>query len=127
VIRRLAGCALAAAIVAASAPALADPPDADPWLGRDKALHFGACAGISSAGYGLAALSGADLRTRIVFGAGSAILVGAVKEVRDLAGFGDPSWKDFTWDVIGAVVGVGIAVAIDLVVQKVSAPRAATR
>jgi putative lipoprotein len=127
VIRRLAGPLAAAAIIAAAAPALADPPDADPWLGRDKALHFGACAGISGAGYGLAALGGGDLRARIAFGAGSAMLVGAVKEVRDLAGFGDASWKDFTWDVIGTVVGVGIAVTIDLVVQKISAPRVAAR
>src|SRR5689334_10766777 len=100
----------AAAAVIASSTSLAAPPtkDPDPWFGRDKALHFAACAGISGAGYGVTALFSDDLRVRIAFGAGLGITVGAVKELVDLAGYGDPSWRDFTWDLIGTAVGVGI-------------------
>ncbi|HET7789546.1 MAG TPA: hypothetical protein VFK78_02030, partial [Gemmatimonadales bacterium] len=42
--------------------ALAAPPDPDPWIARDKALHFTACAGISGAMYGLTALGTPDIR-----------------------------------------------------------------
>ena len=45
---------------------------------------------------------------------GLSLAVGASKELFDLAGFGDPSWKDLTWDVVGTAVGVGIAVTLDL-------------
>jgi putative lipoprotein len=116
---------VAAALVSASAPALATPPvaDPDPWWGKDKALHFGVSAGIAGAGYGLSALGTQDLRIRIAFGAGAGILAGAGKELLDLAGLGDPSWRDFAWDVVGTVVGVGISVSIDLLVRHLQ-PRA---
>lgn len=107
-----------AASLALSTPALAAPPDPDPWFGRDKALHFGVSAGIAGAGYGLSALGTDDIRIRIAFGAGAGIVVGAVKELVDMTGVGDPSWKDFAWDVIGTAVGVGIAISIDLAVRS---------
>jgi putative lipoprotein len=97
--------------------------DPDPWWGKDKALHFGVSAGIAGAGYGLSALGTQDLRIRIAFGAGAGILAGAGKELLDLAGLGDPSWRDFAWDVVGTVVGVGISVSIDLLVRHLQ-PRA---
>jgi putative lipoprotein len=108
-----------AALVTASAPALAAPPfaDPDPWLSRDKALHFGVSAGIGGGSYGLTALWTDDLRVRIALGACTGIVVGGLKEIADAAGTGDPSWKDFTWDVIGTAVGVGIALSIDLLVR----------
>ncbi len=62
----------------------------------------------------MSAFATPDLRLRIVFGAGAGILAGAGKELLDLAGFGDPSWRDFAWDVIGTIVGVGLAVAVDV-------------
>jgi putative lipoprotein len=46
-------------------------------------------------------------------GLGAAILVGAGKEGWDAMGHGDPSWKDFTWDVAGALVGVGLSLLVD--------------
>ncbi len=98
-------------------PAPPPPPDPDPWLGRDKALHFAACATISGAAYGVGALVTPDVRLRVVFGAGAGLVVGAGKELLDLAGLGDPSWRDFAWDVIGTVVGVGLSVAIDASVR----------
>lgn len=108
----------AAALISGSTPTLAAPPDPDPWLGRDKAVHFGVSAGVAGAGYGLSALGTDDIRIRIAFGAGAGIVVGAVKELIDMTGAGTPSWKDFTWDVIGTVVGVGIAISIDLAVRS---------
>lgn len=120
--RRILISTLAAALLVAS-PTLATPPgaplatDPDPWFGRDKAYHFAACAGISGLGYGLTAFATNDLRIRVGLGAGLGIAVGATKELLDLSGMGDPSWKDFTWDVIGTVVGVGIAISIDLGVR----------
>jgi putative lipoprotein len=107
-----------AASLTFSTTALATPPDPDPWFGRDKALHFGASAGIAGAGYGLSALGTDDIRIRIAFGAGAGIVVGAVKELVDMTGVGDPSWKDFAWDLIGTAVGVGIAISIDLAVRS---------
>jgi putative lipoprotein len=110
----LAGPVASPPVVAPAPPAPADP---DPWLGRDKALHFAACATISGAAYGFGALVTPDVRLRVVFGAGAGILAGAGKELLDLAGLGDPSWRDFAWDVIGTVVGVGLAVALDASVR----------
>jgi putative lipoprotein len=120
---------LASALLTASTSTLAAPPmaDADPWLSRDKALHFGACAGISGASYGLGSLVSQDIRLRVVFGAGAGIFAGAAKELLDLSGTGDPSWKDFAWDVLGTVVGVGIAVTIDLAVRGIGPVRATAR
>lgn len=113
----LLGPALAAALVCGAPRAEAAPPDPDPWFGPDKALHFGVCAGIAGAGYGFTSLATPDIRIRVAFGAGLAITAGAVKEFVDLAGYGDPSWRDFAWDVFGTLVGVGISVAIDFAVR----------
>jgi hypothetical protein len=41
----------------------------------------------------------------------------ALKEGIDATGSGDPSWKDFTWDVIGAAVGLAVAWGVDAVVH----------
>lgn len=109
---------LASALLLAPAPARAAPPDPDPWFGPDKALHFTLSSVIAGGGYGMTALFDDHLATRIAFGAGLGIAVGAGKELWDLAGHGNPSWKDFTWDVIGTCVGVGIAVTIDIATRS---------
>ena len=104
----------AAALLLAPAPTRAAPPDPDPWFGPDKALHFTVSGLVAGGGYGMTAIFSDRVATRIAFGAGLGLAVGAGKEVWDLSGHGDPSWRDFTWDVIGTVFGVGIAVTIDL-------------
>ena len=109
---------LAAVLLLAPTPALAAPPDPDPWFGPDKALHFTLSSLIAGGGYGLTALADNHIATRVAFGAGLGITVGAAKELWDLSGHGDPSWKDFTWDVIGTAVGVGIAITIDLATRS---------
>jgi putative lipoprotein len=95
-------------------------------LGRDKALHFGASALISGTGYGVGTLLFERSRVEpALFGGGIALAVGAAKEGADALGLGDPSWKDFTWDVIGTVVGLAIALGIDVALRPHLQPRPA--
>jgi putative lipoprotein len=110
--RRLASASVAglvALLIASSQPAVALAQSGDDWLGRDKALHFSFSAAIAAGGYGGAALVTPDRRWRLVTGGGLAIAAGAGKEIADAYGFGDPSWKDFTWDLIGTATGLGVA------------------
>ena len=93
----------------------------DPWLGRDKALHFSASALIAGVGYGGASLLTEDPRRWLGAGAGLAIAAGAGKELADAWGYGDPSWRDFTWDLIGAATGAGVAWLIDRLIDQVAA------
>lgn len=111
------GPAAALAIVCSGPAAEAAPPDPDPWFGPDKAIHCGVSAGIAGASYGLTSIATNDIRIRVAFGAGIAITAGAAKELFDLAGYGDPSWRDFAWDLIGTAIGVGVSVAIDFAVR----------
>jgi putative lipoprotein len=115
---------LGAALVAATAvatPAAADSPDPDPWIARDKALHFDASAGIAAGTYAVSAAWLVDARWKaLAIGGGVALTAGAGKELLDLAGLGDPSWKDFAWDAMGTAVGLAIAWGVDLLVGGVS-------
>ncbi len=36
------------------------------------------------------------------------------KEALDAAGYGQPSWRDLTWDVAGTAVGLGLALVVHL-------------
>jgi putative lipoprotein len=115
---------LAAALPARRARA-ADP---DPWFGRDKALHFGASALLAAGGYGATSLVTEDRRVRLAVGGGFAFSLGIAKELWDLSGHGDASWRDLTWDAVGTVAGLGFAAAVDWMIQRVSArPAAAAR
>jgi putative lipoprotein len=108
-----------------SGPARAADPD--PWFGRDKALHFGASAAIASAGYGTSALFSEKTRVRLATGAVLGLGAGVAKELWDLSGHGDASWRDLTWDLAGTVTGLALAAAIDWTISKLSAPRAASQ
>ena len=114
-------CALGVALFGLTARATADPSDPDPWVSRDKALHFDVSAGIASATYAVSAGWLVDARWKsLAIGGGVALAAGAGKELLDMAGLGDPSWKDFTWDAIGTVCGLAIAWGVDLLVGGVS-------
>src|SRR6478609_6109561 len=115
-IRALTAPALACALLLVTLPAAASDPD--PWFGPDKALHFGVSAGLAAGGY--AALSPwLDSRAeRAVGGAAFSLTLGAGKELWDLTGHGDPSWRDFTWDVLGTAVGVALALGVDALVSR---------
>ena len=90
----------------------------DKWWAPDKALHFGVAAAIAGIGYGVGTEIFEKRWACAALGGGLAIGAGAGKELLDMTGAGDPSWKDFTWDVIGAVAGLGIAIAIDAIVRS---------
>lgn len=107
---------MAFGVVLALAPtvAAAQAPADDPWFGRDKALHFGASALLAGGGYGVAALLTDSRPVRAGVGAATALTAGIAKELFDLAGFGHPSWRDFTWDVIGAACGVLVSFVLDV-------------
>lgn len=105
--------ALAVALGSRSAKA-ADP---DPWWGPDKALHFGASAALAAGGYGLGALAFEDYAPRLALGASVALAAGATKEILDVAGLGDPSFRDLAWDVLGTAVGIGITLSIDFAIR----------
>ena len=107
---------LLAGTLLATGAAAAD--DRDPWLGPDKALHFGVSVGLAAGGYGASALVLDRPWQRAVAGGAFSLTLGAGKELYDLSGHGDPSWKDFTWDVLGTAVGLGIALLVDAALDK---------
>ena len=116
--------AAAALAVALAGGARAQPADPDPWLSQDKALHFGASAGLAVTGYALGGLwQPSSEPLRLVVGGSAALAAGAVKELLDLAvGLGTPSWKDVAWNVAGTAVGLAVAWAVDrLIVQPLAA------
>lgn len=98
----------------------ADPVDPDPWFGRDKFLHFGVSAAIAAGGYGLGKATIGGYAGPAILGSSLSLAAGATKELIDLAGYGDPSWRDLTWDVIGTAVGTGLCLGIDAIVHAAS-------
>jgi putative lipoprotein len=116
----------ASAVIALCRPAAAQ--DADPWFARDKALHFDASAGIAAVGYAASAGWLVDARWKaLAIGGGVALAAGAGKELVDATHVlgGDPSWRDFSWDVIGTVAGLALAWGMDMLLGGVSAERPA--
>ena len=109
-----------------SSPAFA--ADVDPWLARDKALHFDGSAGLAALGYAVSAGWLVDARWKaLAVGGGLAIAAGAGKELLDATHVfgGDPSWKDFAWDALGAVAGLALAWGVDLLIGGIDAERPA--
>jgi putative lipoprotein len=120
-IRALAtGCALALSL----SPRLASASESDPWFGPDKALHFQVSMALAAGGYAAASPWLDSRGERALVGGAFSLTLGAGKELWDLAGHGDPSWRDFTWDVIGTVAGLAVAVGIDALVSHDKAPPA---
>jgi putative lipoprotein len=111
-------------VTVSSAYARADP---DPWFGQDKALHFTVSAGIAGTGYGVTTAFAEDRWKAFAIGGGAALAAGALKEGYDASRHGDPSWKDFGWDVIGAAVGLVIAWGVDAGVHGGKAPPLVSR
>ena len=117
---------LACALLAFSPAALG--ADSDPWIARDKALHFDASAGLAALTYAVSAGWIVDARWKaIAWGGGVALAAGAGKEAVDAAGVfgGHASWKDFAWDVAGTVAGLALAWGVDLLLGGVTRERPA--
>lgn len=85
----------------------------DPWLGRDKVLHFAAGAALAAGGYALGTIVFDRREARIVVGLSVGLGAGAVKEIRDRGSAGTASWRDFAWTAAGATAGVTAAWLID--------------
>jgi putative lipoprotein len=115
---------LAAALVPIFAASVAPNAraDDDPFWGRDKALHFAVAGAIAGVGYGVTTAVASDRWKAFAVGGAAAVGAGAIKEGLDATGLGDPSWKDFAWDVIGAAAGLGVAWAIDVAVHAGHVP-----
>jgi putative lipoprotein len=112
-VSRLRFCLPAIALLAALAPNVR-AEERDPWFGHDKALHFGASFILAGGGYGGAALLTRRTELRAATGAGLALSAGIAKELLyDRYYGGDPSWRDFTWDVVGTATGVAVSWLID--------------
>jgi putative lipoprotein len=92
--------------------------DADPWFGPDKALHFGLSVLLSSGAYAASSIWLDTRPERAIAGASFSLTLGAGKELWDLSGHGDPSWRDFTWDAIGTGVGVALALTGDALLSS---------
>jgi putative lipoprotein len=119
---------LSALLVTGASPPPAAAAGADPWFGPDKLEHFEAAGVLAAGGYAGASLATDDWRLRATAGFGLGVAAGAAKELWDLDGHGDPSWRDFTWDVVGAVAGVVLARTFDWLIHRYgSAPGPAGR
>jgi putative lipoprotein len=93
--------------------------ESDPWFGRDKFDHFIVSSALSSETYLVAAAHVKARGVALVIAGATSLAIGAAKEAWDLAGHGDPSWRDLAWDLIGTAGGLGLAWGVDLVIRGV--------
>ena len=113
------GVAAALAMAVLPGPAAAKDTDPDPWTGRDKAAHLAAGMLLSGASYALWIERRDGRGWGTLLGVGVGLGAGAGKELADLAGLGHPSAKDFAWTALGTVLGVGLALLIDVAARGV--------
>src|SRR3954453_17476591 len=114
------------ALLSTTSQARAQQRDTDPWLGHDKALHFAASASIAAVAYGASSPATDDRPTRVAAAFTIGLGAGVFKEVWDLTGHGDASWRDLTWDLVGTTTGVLFALAIDWAIGRLSEPATAS-
>lgn len=112
------------AVLASTARAHAAEPDPDPWLGTDKALHFGAVTSLAIGGYALGAALFESKGGGVLVGGGVAVTASVGKELIDLAGAGHASWKDLAWDGLGTATGLALALAAHVLIDALSKPSA---
>ena len=113
---------LGLALLLASKAQAQQAADSDAWFGHDKALHFGASASIAVVTYAGASFKTEHRPTRVAAAFCVALGAGILKEGWDLAGHGDASWRDLTWDVVGTTTGVLVAYAIDWALSRLRGP-----
>ncbi len=108
--------------LAGSRVARADSANADPWFGPDKLIHFAASGSLAVVGYAGASMLTENRPVRIGAGAALALGAGVAKELWDLDGHGDASWRDLSWDLIGAATGLLVSVGVDWAVHRMFRP-----
>lgn len=99
------------------APQAMNAAPADSWTGRDKALHFTGTFVLSASGYALGSGLARSRDTGAILGASVGLGAGAMKELVDLAGAGQPSARDFAWSAAGTAFGLLFGFLIDLAVN----------
>jgi len=114
--------ALGSSLTCARPAAASDTAAADPWWGRDKALHLGVSTGLAATGYGVSSLWLDRSWQRASAGAAFSLTLGVGKELADWAGYGTPSYKDLLYDVAGTALGVTLAYLVDLATGTGSEP-----
>jgi putative lipoprotein len=102
--------------------ARADSANADPWFGRDKLIHFSASGSLAVVGYASASMLTESRPVRLGAGATLALGAGVAKELWDLDGHGDASWRDLSWDLIGAASGLLVSAGVDWAVHRMFRP-----
>jgi putative lipoprotein len=90
----------------------------DPWLGRDKGLHFAAGAVLALGGWAVGIPLFDERPPRFVLGATLGVTATIAKELYDWAGHGNPSWRDFTWGLLGTGVGLLVAWVLDVLLVR---------
>lgn len=95
---------------AITAGAAADP---DPWIARDKLLHFGGTFTLAAGGYSAAAGLTDQPVVRLGVGAMVGMGAGLAKEMYDRRGSGHASLRDLAWDGAGTVTGLVVSWLID--------------
>lgn len=89
----------------------------DKWVSQDKFVHFGVSFGLAGGIYGLGVGSSGRRDISLIAGAAIGIGFGSIKELLDLTGSGQPSIKDFVWDITGVAAGLILGLCIDLAVR----------
>ncbi len=117
--RRIAAAAVMIALVAVEARA----DGGDRWFASDKAAHFAVTTGLGAGGYGAGAMLFERREARVATGLAVAIGAGAAKEWRDRSRGGHASWRDLTWDAVGAATGATVAWLVDRVRHGRRIPR----
>lgn len=115
-------CLLLSLTLAGPRVARADSASADPWFGRDKLIHFAAAGSLAVVGYANASMLTENRPLRAGAGAALAVGAGVAKELWDLDGHGDASWRDLGWDLIGAATGLLFSVGVDWAVHRIFRP-----
>lgn len=85
----------------------------DRWLAVDKGNHLALSVLFAAGGYGASTLVVSEPWQRAALGGGFTFMLGVAKELYDATGRGEPSLRDLTWDLIGCVLGAGVAWLLD--------------
>ncbi len=86
------------------------------FVPKDKQLHL--YGGVAIGAWSTRLTLEQDGWKPLVYGLSVPIVIGAGKELVDLAGAGTPEFADFGYTVIGAVIGVGIIYGIKAIVKR---------
>ena len=113
------------ALAALMVPMPAHAQSEDRWWSADKGMHFGASLVITAGGHAVSSVWLDEPWQRSIAGASLGLGAGLGKELYDLSGHGDASWKDVTWDVAGVMTGAGLALLVELLWASDDKPAAA--